>query len=283
MDLPSAPPVNAASGVAPSTRGVATSIDALRARSLASILHTAAQARRWELAAELYPRLQGVVQSGPFRGSRLPAESCWGDGDLGARLIGCYEEELWPAIERFLQWPVGGAVVIGCAEGYYAVGLAVRARHWRVLAFDTAAKAQSLCGQAAGNNGVADRVTVGGRCGPDELTAALSALGTAVVLCDCEGCEVELLDPGRVPRLASCPIIVECHDLLVPDSTRTLAGRFASTHSVEVVPQGARNPSGVAFMRMLPELDRWLLVCENRRCVMNWLVLTPIAKGVAAG
>ena len=46
--------------------------------------------------------LDYVVQScnstvlyGPFRGMKVLRKSCWGDGDLGAKLLGLYENELF--------------------------------------------------------------------------------------------------------------------------------------------------------------------------------------------
>ena len=57
------------------------------------------------------------------------------DGDLPPKLLCCYEAELHPAIERAAARNPQLIVTIGCAEGYYAVGMARVLLAARVHAF----------------------------------------------------------------------------------------------------------------------------------------------------
>jgi hypothetical protein len=50
---------------------------------------------------------------------------------------------------------------VGCAEGYYAVGMARRMPATRVLAFDLDLNTQRVCTELIAKNKVTDRVTVG--------------------------------------------------------------------------------------------------------------------------
>src|SRR4051794_26731266 len=52
------------------------------------------------------------------------------------RLIGCYEEELYPELERALSQRVRNVVNIGSGDGYYAVGIALRVPEARIIAYD---------------------------------------------------------------------------------------------------------------------------------------------------
>jgi hypothetical protein len=87
---------------------------------------------------------------------------------------------------------------------------------------------------------------------------------------DCEGAERDLLDPSRAPGLAHCDVIVETHGA---DITAELEERFRTTHRVQRILQGGRDPNEVPQLRSLAESDRWLLVDEGRPECMTWLAL----------
>jgi hypothetical protein len=36
--------------------------------------------------------------------------------------------------------------------------------------------------------------------------------------------------------------------------------------------EGPRDPNIYGLLRGMQSLDRWIMVCENRPCTMNWLV-----------
>ena len=76
-----------------------------------------------------------TVLSGPFKGMRYPLRSS-GQGGLLPKLLGTYERELSPAIERLISDRPTLVVNVGAAEGYYAVGLALRAPQAQVIAFE---------------------------------------------------------------------------------------------------------------------------------------------------
>ncbi len=103
-----------------------------------------------------------TVLEGPFKGMAYPVRAS--EGARAARLLGLYEASLEPVIETIAARPYALVIDIGCAEGYYAVGLARRMPQARVLARDSSDQAQALCRALATANGVADRVQVGA-CG----------------------------------------------------------------------------------------------------------------------
>ncbi|MFM7443721.1 MAG: hypothetical protein ACKO2N_07380, partial [Tabrizicola sp.] len=83
------------------------------------------------------------VLDGPFKGMAYPVRAA--EGARAARLLGVYEASLEPVIETIIARPYATVVDIGCAEGYYAVGLARRMGHTQVLAQDVSDEAQALC------------------------------------------------------------------------------------------------------------------------------------------
>src|ERR1700686_4848787 len=99
-------------------------LNAMRTSQMQRVLQLALGMRRAELIDYLWRASAGVVQSGPFKGMRLSDQTTWGDGDLGAKILGCYEQELWPHLEGARRGAYRRVINVGCAEGYYAVGLA---------------------------------------------------------------------------------------------------------------------------------------------------------------
>ena len=64
-----------------------------------------------------------------------------------SKLVGCYEQPLQPFIEEAIRVAYPIVLNIGCAEGYYAVGMAARMPDTRVDAFDIDPAAQRACGE----------------------------------------------------------------------------------------------------------------------------------------
>jgi SAM-dependent methyltransferase len=241
----------------------------LRRMGAKRAFHLAARARKDELTSEVVRLFGTRVQAGPFAGMELPAASSWGDGDRATKILGCYEANLHDAIRRAVERAPATVVNVGCAEGYYAIGLARLLPQARVFAYDIDAAATAVCAQAARDNGVA--VTIGGECTCALLAEHAAGAGRVLLFLDCEGAELTLLDPERVPELDRCDILVECHDFVDRSITATLQRRLAATHAVELLHQGPRDPHAVAELAGWPELDRWLLVDEGRPESMTWL------------
>ncbi len=243
--------------------------------------------RRSELSALVAADCGNEVQHGPFTGMVLSDQASWaGGGDRAAKLMGLYEAELHPALRLACERSPRTVLNIGCAEGYYAVGLARLLPNAKVFAFDIDAKARELCAAAAVKNGVGDRVTVREATTCEGLSEFVGSGSSTLVVMDCEGHEGELLDPRVVPALSQCDMIVEAHDCFVPHMMATLMQRFRDTHEVQVIGAGARDPAAV--LPQWPEADRWLVVNEGRPAGMSWLacwslrVALPKAKPLAA-
>lgn len=240
------------------------------------ILRNAAHLRQADLCRALWPSLQGTVQSGPFAGMRLLPESSWGGGARLPQLLGCFEQQLHAALAALTQAPPSLVVNIGCADGYYAVGLGRLLPEARILASDCSDAALAQCRKAAELNGIAERLTVTGAFSPETLQDALRDSQPALLVVDCEGCEETLLDPVPVPALSTCSFIVECHDFKQRGLTEKLMARFEASHTLQRVIEGARNPNDFPFLQRLSGLDRWLAVTEFRPETMSWLVAQPL-------
>ena len=211
------------------------------------------------------------IWSGPFEGMDFLPQST--HGCHIAKLIGCYEQPLQPFIEAAIRAAYPVVLNIGCAEGYYTVGMARRMPATQVHAFDIDPAARRVCGELAASRGVADRVRVGERFTTDDFAAY--AGHKTLVLCDIEGAEKELLDPQAAPALRGMDLIVESHDCLVPGITRLLIDRFKHCHEITVVEDSGdrRLPKVPPWFTRLGHLDQLLATWDWRAGPTPWLVL----------
>lgn len=211
------------------------------------------------------------ILSGPFAGMDYGIAAS--EGSRSARLLGCYEASLAPVIEEIVASAPALILDIGCAEGYYAVGLARRLPATRIMARDASEVARALCVKLAALNGVADRVAVGGLVTHADFEIARTT--DTVVICDIEGAETDLLNPIAAPGLQHARILVECHDCITSGISAALTARFAPTHQVRRIDR-ALDASGLPpWMADLSDLDRLLALWEWRTGPTPWLWMTP--------
>lgn len=214
-----------------------------------------------------------VVQTGPFAGMRLREQSMRGDGDLGPKLLGTYEQELHSFFQKFASRPYDAIVDVGCAEGYYTVGLAKLFPDVPILAYDTDQGALAILREMAEDNRCAGQIQTGEFCDPEELERIFTQFPRSLVISDCEGYERTLFTNGRTNAAgAASDIIIECHDLWHPGLTTEIVTALEPTHDIAVVYAGGRNPNAFPFLAELSDWDRWRAVWERRGALQNWLI-----------
>lgn len=236
---------------------------------LNATLRYLAKWRAQVLANTLRVRSGNTVLTGPFKGMHYDVAAS--EGAWAARLLGVYEASLAPVFESVIARGYPQILDIGCAEGYYAVGLARRMPESRVFAHDTDAKARALAGQLAAANAVADRVILGGEIGHRDFD--LCRRLRTFVLCDIEGAEDALLDPVAAPGLRFADVLVEVHEGMKPGLMDRLAARFAATHRVTRIGRRIDATSLPLWTEGLSDLDRLLLLWEWRSSPTPWLWL----------
>lgn len=222
----------------------------------------------------------GRIYQGPFKGMKY-AEDSFGSC-LIPKLLGIYERELASAVEEACAASPRLIVDIGAAEGYYAVGLALRNPQARVVAFEMEEAGQKLLHKTIEMNAKQAAVEVRGKCEPADLQQLLDGAEQPLVVCDCEGYEQVLLDPQRIPALARAQVLVELHDFLVPGLTEQITQRFSASHDVQRIWQTDRSPSDYPFkslyLRLLPGSYRRWAVSEWRPGRMSWLWMRPLSS-----
>ena len=202
--------------------------------------------RRRRLFRQLFEEKQNLVRkrlfgsdppirvlTGPFQGLRYLDEITF--GPITPKWLGSYEFEIQDLIENVGLRRYPQIINLGCAEGYYAVGLAWCSPESRVIACDIDPLARIQVRKLALINGLSNRITVNGFCAHKQLQSFLTV--PSLLLIDIEGKELELLNPSKLPQLRQADILVEIHATdrsNNPERTESLLReRFRETHSIE--------------------------------------------------
>lgn len=226
------------------------------------------------LARQFVAKYGAQVQSGPFAGMKY-LDRAIGSSFL-PKLIGSYERELHEIIEKLLPNHYDCVIDVGSAEGYYAIGLAMKLPgHPTVYAFDTDKAAQELCQRLAQINAVSEKVLVSGYCDTDLLQNTIR--GRTLLICDCEGYEVQLLDADLVPALSHTEILVELHDTPQTSVAHLLKQRFSASHHIQIVDTAARDAQHYPNLDFLESEQKQIALSEFRNGPQQWAYLVPFA------
>lgn len=220
-----------------------------------------------------------TVKNGPFTGMQYPNELAIGSA-FYPKIIGCYEHELWEVFEWFKDQKYDCIVDVGCAEGYYAVGLAINHLNSKVIACDTDKNAQQAVLQMAALNQL-HNVTVQGTFDQYQLEK-MDFQTRSLVICDCEGYERELFTKESVANLKNVDVLIELHDFLDPMISSTIHSLFAPTHHLLTI--FSIDDLQKLDLYDFPELKKYdrntiyQIVREGRPTRMEWLLALPISS-----
>lgn len=220
-----------------------------------------------------------VVRGGPFSGMRYPSFALTRGELVVAQLLGAYEQELHPAVERVIAAQYELIVDIGASDGYYAVGFALRSPQATIRAYEMNPFPARVCRALADENGVAERLDLRGLCTTDEMARLPET--PMFVLCDSEGAEAELMDPAVAPTLAQATLIVELHEFARPGVTQLIQRRFAQSHDIEIVESTCRYSGDYDLLMEIPDIDfadREIGVSEFRPFRIRWAVMWPRSR-----
>lgn len=236
-----------------------------------------ADAALTRIANDLFPTLS--VASGPFQGLRYPRLQSVGSALL-PKLLGSYESELRDVLEDLLATEYDTVVDVGCAEGYYAVGLGRCLPKAEIYAFDSDPRARQACAEMARLNQIENRMHIGIFC-DKQVLRSLPLGNKALIMADCEGYEKKLFDSDMAEFLAKHTLLIEAHDFIDIEISSHLRDAFSSTHRIRSI----RSTDDIekAHKYDYPELakytmsERRLILGERRPGIMEWLTMTPLS------
>lgn len=225
-------------------------------------------------AHELFSGL--AVAHGPFKGLRYPSAQSAASALL-PKLLGSYESELHAEIEDLLKNRYDAIVDIGCAEGYYAIGFALRKPDAEIYAFDLNPHARDACSEMAKLNCVADRVHLRGMCEQAALRS-ISLGERSLILSDCEGYETTLFTSEIAESLVKHDLIIETHDAVDIETSEKIRAAFSGTHDVRSIRSvddiEKAHTYRYAELNSFGVRERHRILREQRANIMEWLVMT---------
>ncbi|MFZ3136820.1 MAG: hypothetical protein WA126_05435 [Thermodesulfovibrionales bacterium] len=234
-------------------------------------------ARRWvryelHCVADRLPKLkERTVLSGPFKSMRFNVSSEL--SEILPKLIGSYECELHEIFENLISKRFTTIINIGSSDGYYAVGMAIRCPQAQIIAFEMDKDMRNACINVAVINGVEARMTIIGKCDARSLDAF--TLNGSLIIIDCEGAEVDILDEYNVPKLVNAWLLIELHDALRPGCGRTLLQRFEKSHDMLFISGTSRDPAKFAVLDGLRSRQKVIALDEKRLGVQEWVLMSP--------
>jgi hypothetical protein len=229
-----------------------------------------------DMGKQFVERYGTEVLHGPFAGMKYSTESTL-TRHIVPRLMGTYEMEL----HSFLAGLAGSyecVLDIGAAEGYYAVGLALRLGV-PVYAFEADVRERARVKKMADLNGVGQLVHLCGFCSGSDVIRLGS--GRAFILSDCEGYERVLFEPDLISHLRYSDLIIETHG---EGTEELLMERLSGTHRLQVFASRDRSGSEYPECRFFGERSA-LAVCELRPA-QSWICCESILarkQSVVAG
>lgn len=218
----------------------------------------------------IFEQTQGRILAGPFRDMQFIPTNILGSY-MSCKLLGTYERELNPVVDKMIARGYRTIINIGAGEGYYGVGLAKRVPGAKVICYEIDQRNQEVIREHAELNGVSDRVEVNGKCDPVCLSERLARAEEPIaVVCDVEGYEYDLLDPLSIPQLRNADVLVELHDMFRKGVSKALKNRFAPTHTVTRLHSTRRTRADFPTqVKLEPELQTRALD-EDRGGTMYW-------------
>ena len=212
------------------------------------------------------------VLNGPLKGILYPDFFSAGS-TLYPKLLGSYECELHKVISSTIKENYTQIIDIGCAEGYYAIGLALACKTAVVHAFDINEKAIKYCSEMAELNNVSDRVFTHSKCDSDTLSS-FNFSNKTFILSDCESFEKQLFTKENIHYFKNVDLLIEVHDFIDNSISGTLLQLFRNSHYVKIL--SSIDDFQKPFIVNYTELNnlsydiKYQVLAEKRPCIMQW-------------
>ena len=215
------------------------------------------------------------VQNGPFKGMIYECKLFW--GNIYPKLIGSYESELFGIINKLLRYNFDNVINVGCAEGYYAVGFALKSNVEKVIAVDPLKSSRKEVISLSEKNEVEDRIELKIWTSAKRLSDWVKE--RTLIIMDCEGSEVGYLKNHPSTNFHKAYILCEIHDFSAhPNIGIDLINRFEKTHKIKILKQQKRESKQYKIIESFDERMKAKLLDEQRPKNNYWIYFEPLLK-----
>jgi hypothetical protein len=149
------------------------------------------------------------------------------------KLLGSYEKELHNFFYNISQKNYTNIINIGCDDGYYLIGIALKLKGVDYYGFDINDRALRECKQLIAANRISEKIYLFNNFTHQKISHL--AVQKNLFIVDCEGAEYDLIDSTLVKNFSTSDFIIELHFVPHPDILEQLQERFEHTHMISVV------------------------------------------------
>ena len=246
-------------------------------------IKSAIDSRIYWLGNQIKKITLNTVQAGSYKGMILSDDIFWNDKDISSKLIGCYEKEVQHEMESLQKINKKKYLInLGGGEGFHAIGALKSDLFNKTIVFEKEEVGKKIIKKNALLNNLENKVFIEGNSTKSFLdTNALSKINLAecFFLIDIEGDEFEILDDENLMKMSKSNMILEFHeyqDLNDKSKNEKLISLLKKYFKIKTITTGSRDLSDFKFLKNFEDIDRWLIVSENRPVLMSWIVCVPL-------
>jgi hypothetical protein len=178
----------------------------------------------------LVEKVGGRIYFGPFSGLKIPQRL--NKVLTVTEILGLYESCLHPKLEYLINCNTKNIILVGGNNGYYSAGLSYIFNPEKICIYETEKVFHEFIDLWFGENKLSKHEILGAAT-VEEFKKIDSKVD--LVFMDCEGYEVELLNPSNFPWQKSAYILLELHPFYVENLLSNLCDRFRDTHEIEII------------------------------------------------
>lgn len=217
------------------------------------------------------------VSRGPFKGMKFAISRI--DGTINyTKLLGTYEVEIHPFVYDAIAKKPTTIINIGGGDGYYSIGFSLLFPESKIISYEGSEDERKMHNSTMNVNEVKN-------CELKEFCKLESLLDLDInkdtlIICDCEGYELEIFKDELFDKFPNFIAIIETHDINNPIITETLVSKFRSRGYITYVIENIKDSDkpllyNIDEIKDVPEDHKWFMLRE-RPNGMKWMYCKKI-------
>ncbi len=180
--------------------------------------------------SELLEKIGNRIYYGPFSGLKIPEKAV--NFLSVTELLGLYESCLHSKIGELINKEINNIILVGGNNGYYAAGISCIFNPDSIIIYETEKFFHNIIESWFEVNNLNNSIILG-----EATYSEFKKVNTKIdlVFMDCEGFEVELLNPEDFYWQQKTDILIEIHPFYVDNLVSILTKRFSKSHNIEII------------------------------------------------
>jgi hypothetical protein len=170
------------------------------------------------------------IYFGPFSGTKIPKAAY--DFLTVSEILGLYESCLHSKFSNLLNQDISNVILVGGNNGYYAAGISYLFNPEIINIYESEDKFHPIINSWFLENKLSN-TNILGKASIEEFEQIESKID--FIFMDCEGYEIELLNPQLFLWQQKTEILLELHPFYEDNLIAILTSRFKQTHKIEII------------------------------------------------